>query len=45
MLVSLANIPVSLSLPLLVLSSLLIWFIVISGAPLYSVFLAINTIW
>jgi hypothetical protein len=46
MLVSLADIPVSLLLPLLLgLSKLLTWFIVISGRPLYSVFPNINTIW
>jgi hypothetical protein len=46
MLVSLANILVSLLLPLLLgLSRLLSWFIVIFGPPLYSVFLDINTIW
>jgi hypothetical protein len=46
MLVSKADILVSHLLPLLLmLSRLLSWFIVISGPPLYSVFLDINTIW
>jgi hypothetical protein len=44
MLVSLADILVS-HLLLLGLSRLLTWFIVISGPPLYSVSLVINTIW
>jgi hypothetical protein len=46
MLVSEADILVSHLLPRpLGLSKLLIWFIVISGPPMYSVFLDINTIW
>jgi hypothetical protein len=45
MLVNLADTLVSLSHLRLGLSRLLTLFIVISGPPLYSVFLAINNIW
>jgi hypothetical protein len=46
MLVNLADTLISLFLHLrLGLSRLLTWFIVIYGPPLYSAFLAINTIW